>query len=275
MSFVISSLTRGLFISVLLNAKSSGISQISSLRMSDLILWSESTLCVISVLLNFSRFGLWPRTSWQTLCVHLKRTCISLLLGDVSCKCPLRRAGYDVVRGFYTFTVSHFERDFRTRASFTFLHTFAVLRALCSGGRRRPAPFLPASRQRRDPAGGAGCGRQARAGPGVRGADSAGPRWAPRVVPSAPSPTCHRHSDQHSLEDWGAPCRPLGCRLHTGLPSEVLPPTALASLAPQTLSSVSSAQEAAGIRVRPVAVAGSSARQRAGSPSVRQTRGHG
>lgn len=77
-----------------------------------------------------------------------------------------------------------------------------------------------------------GCGRQARAGPGVRGADSAGPRWAPRVVPSAPSPTCRRHSDQHSLEDWGAPCRPLGCRLHTGLPSEVLPPTALASLPP-------------------------------------------
>lgn len=205
----------------------------------------------------------------------LKRTCISLLLGDVSCKCPLHQAGYDDVQGFYTFTVSHFERDFRTRATFTFLHTFAVLRALCSGGRRRPAPFLPASRRRRDPAGGAGCGRQARAGPGVRGADSAGPRWAPRVVPSAPSPTCRRHSDQHSLEDWGAPCRPLGCRLHTGLPSEVLPPTALASLPPQTLSSVSSAQEAAGIRVRPVAVAGSSARQRAGSPSVRQTRGHG
>lgn len=54
-------------------------------------LWSENTLCMISVLLSLLRLALWPNV-WSplenVLCAP-SRTCTLLLLGGVLCRCLL------------------------------------------------------------------------------------------------------------------------------------------------------------------------------------------
>lgn len=58
-------------------------------------LWLNNILSVISILLNFWRFVSWPKIeSILMFCGHLKRICILLLLGGVSCKFQFDPVGW-------------------------------------------------------------------------------------------------------------------------------------------------------------------------------------